>query len=80
VCTVRIHHDQIEVICKQVGISTARGARTVIALSHGQHVVGWGAGVVGRPIALHHLARLRGRYTLTASVVGGPRTTVRVRF
>ena len=63
-----------------VNSGSARGARAVLALSRGHYVVGWGAGSVGRPIALHHLARLRGSYVLSVSVVGEPRTTLRVHF
>jgi hypothetical protein len=67
------------VTCKESG-KGHRHARAVIALTRGKRIVGWGQGTVGHPIALHHRARLRGRYVLTATVIGGPRTTLRVRF
>ncbi len=77
-CTVKIHHGQvISVTCKETG---THSARAVLSLSHGKRVVGWGQGTIGHTIALHHRAHLRGRYVLTVTVIGGPRTTLKVRF
>jgi hypothetical protein len=79
-CKAKIHHGQVvSVTCKESG-HRARHARAVIALSRGHNVVGWGQGQIGRPIALHHRLRLRGPYKLTVTVLGGPRTTLRLRF
>jgi hypothetical protein len=80
VCTLKVHRHQVaSVSCRAIG-GLSRSARAVIALSRGHRVVGWGQGPVRRSIALHHRTRLRGRYVLTVTVLGGPRTTVRVRF
>jgi hypothetical protein len=55
-------------------------ARAVVALSRGHRVVGWGYGTVRSRIALHHRARLHGRYVLTVTVVGGLRSKTHVRL
>lgn len=79
-CTAKIRHGHvISVTCKE-SPHKAGNARAVISLSRGKRIVGWGQGRIGHPIALHHRVRLRGRYLLTVTVLGGPRTKVRVRF
>ena len=80
VCTVKVHkHQVVSVTCRPAG-SLGRSARAVLALSRGKRLVGWGQGTLTHSIALHHRLRLRGRYVLTVTVIGGPRTTVRLRF
>jgi hypothetical protein len=79
-CTVKVHRHQVVSVSCRPGGSLGRSARAVLALTRGKRTVGWGQGTLNHSIALHHRLRLRGRYVLTVTVVGGPRTTVRVRF
>jgi hypothetical protein len=79
-CAVKVRGNQVVSVSCRPGGSLGRSARAVLALARGKHVVGWGQGTLRHSIALHHRLRLHGRYVLTVSVVGGPRTTVRVRF
>jgi hypothetical protein len=70
----------VSVTCKESG-HVSHGARAVVALTRGHRVVGWGQGKVGSRITLHHRVRLRGRYLLTVTVVGGgPRSKTHVRL
>jgi hypothetical protein len=81
-CIARVHKHQLQSIACRGVHGSVRDARIVVALSRGKRVVGWGAGLAGRRIAIHHRRRLqRGRYRLTVTVMnGGPRLSKTVRL
>ncbi|HTP23975.1 MAG TPA: hypothetical protein VMJ65_30515 [Solirubrobacteraceae bacterium] len=79
ICTAQIRHNQIlSVTCVSVGFSY--NSRAVVSLNRGKRIVAWGDGRLSHSIALHHRARLHGKYVLTVTVVGGPHTKLKVRL
>lgn len=73
--TILISHTVNGIVSTETGLYPDRNGVTV-----GNSYFGWGQGKVSSRITLHHRVRLHGRYLLTVTVVGGPRTKTHVRL